>query len=74
MTEPWVEPLLRIRSDGRLEVVDEQDAAEKYGCLDGLECVLLNGHDGICTTVREDWEGPDPTFEYPHQFAGDVRS
>ena len=70
MTEPWVEPLLRIRSDGRLEVALEQAAAEEYGCLRGdVECVLIDNHDGPCETVREAWVGPDPTFEYPHHFA-----
>jgi hypothetical protein len=69
VSEPWVEPLLRIRSDGRLEVVDEPDAGEKYGCLDGDGCVLLNGHDGLCDDVREDWPGPDEAYEYPHLFA-----
>lgn len=70
MTEPWVEPLLRIRSDGRLEVADEELAGEQYGCTKGdVECVLLNDHPGPCTESREEWVGPEPTYEYPHYFA-----
>jgi hypothetical protein len=71
--DPWQEPYMRVRSDGRLEVADEEVAHELYGCLTDPagECVLGRDHGGTCTTVRERWDGPSPAYEHPHKFAGE---
>lgn len=71
--EPWQEPYMRVRSDGRLEVADEEVAGELYGCLraDVVDCVLQRDHGGACTEVRERWVGPSPDYEHPHKFVGE---
>jgi hypothetical protein len=47
----------RLRSDGRREVADTEQANELYGCTQEDWCILTNGHHGECWEDREVWAG-----------------
>ena len=53
---------VRLRSDGRYEVADHEDANREHGCRVDDWCILANGHYGGGESERELWPGPDALF------------
>lgn len=45
----------RRRSDGRLEVADNEKSNDLYGCKRDDWCILADGHQGDCNDDREVW-------------------
>lgn len=70
---PWADllpqnPALLVRSDGRLEVADDEHAHDQYVCraVGHEDCVLRDGHPGPPALVREYWWGPPPYEDEPN--------
>jgi hypothetical protein len=61
-------PALLVRSDGQLEVADDEHAHDRYACraIGHEGCVLRNGHPGPMALVREYWFGPPPYEDDPN--------
>lgn len=63
-------PALLVRSDGRLEVADDEHAHDQYVCraVGHEDCVLADGHAGGPVLQREYWWGPPPEGNDPNAW------
>lgn len=52
-----------LRTDGRAEVADTENANRDHGCTRDEWCILKNDHPGGCCDDRELWPGPDTEYD-----------